>query len=115
VGGRDWLWWLMFAGIAVLGGGIAFVMWPHPRVTYCTAGFGTCIANMSGQWLVLYTMSSRSITTVRLRRGIPLSFDQAARFFDAAECLPHSLCEVAANGVSPQRGFPPLPFQSPDR
>ena len=49
--------WIVFTGIVTiaLAGGVAFVMWPHPRVTYCTAGFRTCITNRRGEWLVLDT------------------------------------------------------------
>jgi len=49
--------WIVFAGTiaTVLGGYLVFTMWPHPRETYCTAGFGSCITNRRGEWHVLDT------------------------------------------------------------
>jgi hypothetical protein len=57
MGKRDRQAWIFFGGTIaiVLGGTVAFVVLPHPRVTYCTEGFGTCINNRHGAWRVLDT------------------------------------------------------------
>ena len=61
----------------VLGGAVAFVMLPHPRVTYCTEGFGTCITNRQGTWRVLDTLCpaeqsqrfvSQKLVSIEVRR-----------------------------------------------
>jgi hypothetical protein len=49
-------------------------------------------------------MSRWPVTAVRLCRDTPLSFDQAAPYFDTAGCLPYRLCEVAS-GVGARAFF----------
>ena len=53
MGDRNWLLWIGLAIIAVFASGIAFYMWPHPRMRYCTTTLDTCITNRRGEWLVL--------------------------------------------------------------
>jgi len=60
--------WIVFAGTiaTVLGGYLVFTMWPHPRETYCTAGFGSCITNRRGEFWI------RRVPPVN-HHGLPLS------------------------------------------
>jgi hypothetical protein len=86
MGKRERQGWIIFGGTIamVLGGAVAFVVLPHPRVTYCTEGFGTCVTNRYGTWRVLETLCpaaqsprfvSWKLVSIEIRRchSIPVS------------------------------------------